>query len=156
MKTFDITTQYFRFENDFVNNLRCIPMIVRYKLDASRIKLQLADWAKLNLDEKAQLADLTCHTAHEIEAYRHYVNALVWKYTGQYPSVLKQISDSWNETQEIPQEVTQKANEYACPQLTTEQWENLETLQRFALVKLGRSGHEGRNFPMAYSEFGLM
>jgi len=156
MKTFDITIQYFRFENDFVNNLRCIPMIVRYKLDASRIKLQLADWAKLTINEKAQLANLACHTPKEIEAYGHYVNALVWKYTGQYPPILKQISDSWNETQKIPQEVTQKANEYACPQLTTEQWQKLETLQRFALVKLGRSGHEGRNFPMAFSEFGLM
>lgn len=156
MKTFNITTQYFRFENDFVNNLRCIPMIVRYKLDASRIKLQLADWAKLNFEEKAKLANLPCHYPQEIEAYGHYVNALVWKYTGQYPSVLKQIADSWNETHEIPHEVREKASEYACPQLTTEQWKNLETLQRFALVKLGRSGHEGKNFPVAFSEFGLM
>ncbi|MCF0051859.1 nitrate reductase associated protein [Dyadobacter sp. LJ53] len=156
MTILDIRTQYFQFENDFVNNLRCIPMIVRYKLDSCRIKLQLADWAKLSFEEKEQLADLPCQFPDEIEAYGRYVNALVWKYTGQYPSVLKQIADSWNETQEIPAEVKEKASEFACPQLTTEQWRNLETLQRFALVKLGRSGHEGSNFPIAFSEFGLM
>ena len=156
MKILDIRTQYFHFENDFVNNLRCIPMIVRYKLDSCRIKLQLSDWIKLTLEEKAQLADMPRHFPIEIQAYGHYVNALVWKYTGQYPSVLKQIADSWNEMHEIPAEVQEKASEFACPKLTTEQWKNLETLQRFALVKLGRSGHEGRNFPVAFSEFGLM
>jgi len=35
------------------------------------------------------------------------------------------------------------------------QWRNLYLLQRFALLKLCRPGHENRNFPIAMKEFGL-
>ena len=34
MKPQAVDTVYFAFENDFVDTFRCIPMIVRYKLDA--------------------------------------------------------------------------------------------------------------------------
>jgi hypothetical protein len=40
--------------------------------------------------------------------------------------------------------------------ISTEQWTGLTTLQRFALLKLCREGHENRNFPIALKEFGLM
>jgi len=35
---------FFDFEADFVLSLRCIPMIVRYKLDTYGVKLKLAHW----------------------------------------------------------------------------------------------------------------
>ena len=39
--------QYFLFEEDFIEkNVRCIPMIVRYKLDTVGIKLQLSQWSR--------------------------------------------------------------------------------------------------------------
>ena len=147
-----IETRFFAFESDFVDSLRCIPMIVRYKLDTCRVKLQLSDWAKFNYQEKDALADLPCHLAEEVEAYAEYVNGLVWKYTSTVPSLLKNLDPAWVY---VPAEVREKAQEWNCPVINASQWMQLDVLERFALVKLSRSGHEGRNFPRALAEFGL-
>lgn len=149
-----IETRFFAFESDFVDSLRCIPMIVRYKLDTCMVKLQLADWAKFNYLEKDQLADLPCHSEEEVEAYAGYVNGLVWKYTSTVPSLLKNLDPVWVHTQ-VPAEVREKVHEWNCPVISASQWMQLDVLERFALVKLSRSGHEGRNFPRALAEFGL-
>lgn len=149
-----IETRFFAFESDFVGSLRCIPMIVRYKLDTCRIKLQLADWAKFNYREKDELAALPCHSAEEIDAYAQLVNGLVWKYTRSVPGLLKNLDPAWTHLQ-VPAEVSEKAREWECPAISTRQWMKLDILERFALVKLSRSGHEGRNFPRALAEFGL-
>lgn len=149
-----IETRFFAFESDFVDSLRCIPMIVRFKLDTCRVKLQLSDWAKFNYEEKDQLADLPCHKASEISRYARFVYALVWKYTNTVPGTLKNHEPVWIYEQ-VPQEVNDKAHEWHCPGISEAQWNQLEMLERFALVKLSRSGHEGRNFPRAFAEFGL-
>jgi hypothetical protein len=40
--------------------------------------------------------------------------------------------------------------------LHTQQWSQLTPLQRFALMKLSRKGHENKNFYPALQEFGLV
>ena len=50
---------YFNFEEDFVeNNVRCIPMIVRFKLDACGIKLKLSEWSKMVIEERKKYLSL--------------------------------------------------------------------------------------------------
>lgn len=149
-----IETRFFAFESDFVDNLRCIPMIVRYKLDTCRVKLQLTHWCKFNYEEKDQLASLPCHKPDEIEAYASFVNGLVWQYAGTVPGLLNHLDPAWIYAQ-IPAEVHERAREWDCPVISPSQWMRLDILERFALVKLSRSGHEGRNFPRALAEFGL-
>lgn len=148
-----IETRFFNFENDFVGSLKCIPMIVRFKLDTCRIKLQLADWVKLSFQEKDDLARLACHFPYEVALYSNYVNQLVIKYTGALPSMLSKLDDQWSIAEKVPQEVTAKAVEWECPEIPLTDWQNLDLLERFALVKLSRSGHEGKNFPYAFREF---
>lgn len=46
MKPVAIAPVFFAFESDFVDSLRCIPMVVRYKLDTCGIKLKLPEWVK--------------------------------------------------------------------------------------------------------------
>ena len=148
-----IETRFFDFESDFVGSLKCIPMIVRYKLDACRVKLKLADWAKFNYSEKDELANMSCYLPEEIEGYAEYVNGLAWKYTGTFPSVLTDLCDTLTRPGTVPDEVIQKAAEWECEKISDYQWNSLDILERFALVKLSRSGHEGRNFPVALREF---
>jgi hypothetical protein len=155
MKIETVTPFFFAFENDFVASLRCIPMIVRYKLDSCGIKLKLPEWVKISVEEKTQLAYLPCYLESEIDQYGAYVNQLVWKYTNHEASTLPAVDDSWNNLNELPEEVLEKAVEWNCPAFTLKHWIELNTLQRFALVKLSRSGHEGRNFPRAMEEFGI-
>ena len=71
-------TQYFKFEEDFVeDNVRCIPMIVRFKLDACGIKLKLAEWCKFSAEQRTLLADLPCEKTIEVASYRQYLQQLI-------------------------------------------------------------------------------
>jgi hypothetical protein len=40
--------QIFEFELDFVRTLRCVPMIVRFKLDTCGVKLSLTHWNRFD------------------------------------------------------------------------------------------------------------
>ncbi|GAB3252160.1 nitrate reductase associated protein [Larkinella harenae] len=155
MKAHALTPVYFHFENDFVDSLRCIPMIVRYKLDTCGIKLKLPQWVKFSVAEKRELAALPCFTSAEIAAYRLRVGQLVETYFQLAASELPTVDASWENLREVPDEVQQKALEWKCAPIFLSDWLNLDMLQRFALVKLSRSGHEGRNFPRALREFGI-
>lgn len=156
MKIHAVDTVYFAFENDFVDSLRCIPMIVRYKLDTSGIKLKLPEWVKLIVDEKRELAEKPCFTPFEIAQYRQYLIELVAGRCQKTVSELPPVDASWDDLGAVPAEVQQKAEEWQCAPLSLRQWIQLDVLQRFALVKLSRSGHEGRNFPRALQEFGVL
>lgn len=45
---------FFKFEADFVDTLRCVPMIVRFKLDTVGIKLSLRAWSRFALAKLAR------------------------------------------------------------------------------------------------------
>ena len=151
-----VATFFFGFESDFVNTLKCVPMIVRYKLDSCGVKLKLHEWAKFSLADKELLATLPCFQADEIQRYENFVRKLVKNYFGYEASTLTFIDDNWNNISQVPKEIHQKSKEWECPAVSLKDWINLNTLQRFALVKLSRSGHEGKNFPVALREFGVI
>ncbi|MFT3682076.1 MAG: nitrate reductase associated protein [Ferruginibacter sp.] len=149
--------EYFEFEEEFMEQgIRCIPMIVRFKLDKAGIKLKLHEWAKFSGDEKLRLALLECNEEDERKNYYHYVASLVQYYTNKPATGLAiEENPAWNNRIIVPAELLHKAMEFDRA-ITSGQWEALTTLQRFALIKLCRSGHENRNFPIALKEFGLV
>lgn len=151
-----VDTFFFGFESDFVSTLKCVPMIVRYKLDSCGVKLKLHEWAKFSLTDKESLATLPCFDADEIQQYRNYVLQLVKSYFAYEASLLGFVDDNWNNISKVPDEIQHKAAEWECPSLSLNSWIKLTVLQRFALVKLSRSGHEGKNFPVALREFGVI
>lgn len=148
--------QFFEFETDFVDSLRCIPMQARYNLDTCGIKLKLADWSHLTQDERQALVESPCTTDQEIETYRQNLQNLIHERTGSYPSELPiESHPAWMDVNNIPESVQEEATEYNV-QIAQEQWAALSTLERFALIKLSRSGHENKNFPKALEEFKLI
>ncbi|GAB4045737.1 nitrate reductase associated protein [Spirosoma litoris] len=153
MKPVAIDPIFFAFESDFVESLRCIPMVVRYKLDTCGIKLKLPEWVKLTVADKARLAEQPCYTPTEIDQYRLDLIDLVRLRCQHHVSELGPVDATWEYLGEVPNEVQQKALEWECRPLTVQEWLQLDGLQRFALVKLSRSGHEGANFPRAIREF---
>lgn len=148
---------YFRFEEDFVEeNVRCIPMIVRFKLDACGIKLKLAEWSRFDTCERRQLSELPCSTREEIKQYKNFLRQLILKRTGLEATYLEiEESPAWADTERIFPVLQQQANRFGW-EISIEQWKNLFSLQRFALLKLCRPGHENKNFPKAMKEFGLV
>lgn len=146
---------FFAFEADFVESLRCIPMQVRLKLDTCGIKLKLAQWHQLTQDDRQQLVDLPCHTPTEIATYRTTLQQMVLDRTGAIATDLPiDPAPPWQATT-IPDSVQTKAAEVATT-LTPAQWASLTAVQRFALIKLSRSGHENHNFLPALQEFHLV
>ncbi|MGF2410984.1 MAG: nitrate reductase associated protein [Ferruginibacter sp.] len=149
--------EYFDFEEDFVEeNMRCIPIIVRFKMDAAGIKLKLTEWSKFKRDERIQLAVLPASTSEEAKLYNNYLSQLIEKYTNNKATELTiNTNPDWGNLQSIPGMLAEKAKEFNL-EITKEKWSSLTNLQRFALLKLCRPGHENKNFPKAIKEFGLI
>ncbi|NJP11972.1 MAG: nitrate reductase maturation protein NarM [Leptolyngbyaceae cyanobacterium RU_5_1] len=147
--------QFFEFESDFVESLRCIPMQMRLKLDTCGIKLKLPEWNQLSQEERLRLVEVRCETETEIQSYRSTLHCLVLAQTGTPPSELPIDPEPlWLNTSTIPDSVLEKAAEFGVA-IALPQWAALTPLQRFALIKLSRSSHENRNFLPALKEFKL-
>ena len=154
----DITgIEYFNFEEDFIEkNIRCIPMIVRFKMDKAGIKLKLAEWSRFSVDERIELAKKTCSNEEEAKQYNDYLAGLIKKYTGKKATDLAiDLHPGWADLDEVPALLRDKLKEFGWS-IPIEQWEDLTNLQRFALLKLCKQGHESKNFPKAIKEFGLV
>jgi hypothetical protein len=147
---------FFEFEADFVDSLRCIPMQVRCKLDTCGVKLKLSDWNQMTLAQREALVELPCSTETEIQAYRDYLQNLIVQRTGTPASELPiEPHPAWLDASTVPANVREKAVEFGV-NLESQQWADLTPLQRFALIKLSRPGHESKNFPKALTEFHLL
>jgi hypothetical protein len=147
---------FFKFESDFVEALRCIPMQVRLKLDTCGIKLKLQDWNHFTQAERQTLVELPCLTSAEIIAYREQLNQLLIEHTGKSGTDLPvDENPSWLDAATIPESVTAKAEEFDLT-ITSAQWSALQPIERFALIKLSRSSHENKNFLPAVKEFHLV
>lgn len=151
-----VTENYFEFEADFVeDNVRCIPMIVRFKLDACGIKLKLKEWSKMETHERENLALLPCQTTEEIASYKKYLLEVIHDHTGEAGTEIPVMTNPpWTMTDEIPYPVQEKLKEFDWA-ISIMQWLRLSELQRFTLLKLSYPGHENRNFPKAMKEFNL-
>jgi hypothetical protein len=149
--------EYFDFEEDFVeDNVRCIPMVVRFKMDAAGVKLKLSEWSKFKTHERVQLALMPIANTSEVYLYRQFLISLIIGYTGNpATSMATEPEPAWSNRQQIPKMLIEKAMEHQLI-LSIAQWAQLTDIQRFALLKLCRPGHENKNFPKAVQEFGLM
>jgi hypothetical protein len=149
--------EYFMFEEDFMeNNIRCIPMIIRFKMDKAGIKLKLSEWNRLSIEEKILLAKLKCNSGEEIERYNKYLKGLIKERTGREATILEVDQNPlWENVSSLPEKLNEILAEFDW-QLSIEQWKDLTCLQRFALLKLCRPGHENKNFPKAMKEFKLL
>lgn len=145
---------YFKFEKDFAGaNVRCIPMIVRFKLDACGIKLKLAEWNRMTPEEREHFATAACQTPEDAIRYKEDLRQLIYKRTGNSVTEISiERNPAWSRTDEIPYSIREKLAGSAWS-LSLQQWQEFTDLQRFALVKLSYPGHENKNFPKAMAEF---
>jgi hypothetical protein len=110
----------------------------------------------MSIDERRLLSEMACSTMKEIVQYRHYLQQLVIRRAGiaaTYQPV--EPNPAWANTNELPAVLTEKLAAFNwCVSL--QQWQRLSNLQRFVLLKLCKPGHENKNFPKAFKEFGLV
>jgi hypothetical protein len=147
-------SQLFEFEADFVDTLRCIPMVVRFKLDLCGIKLSLKAWSRFDLPTREQLVYMPTNGPGEVANYRRILCHAI-EDTGEKTVPVVVSQPSLLDQHSMPDPVTQKVWELDIDLDGFSQWKNLNSLQKFALVKLTRGGHENDNFLPALREFGL-
>jgi len=148
--------EYFLFEEDFVGkNVRCIPMIVRFKMDKAGIKLKLTEWNKIPVDERVSLAKKPCSNDEEAREYNSYLSGLIQNYTGNQATAMDiDKHPAWADLSKVPIALSEKLKSFGY-YLSIQEWNKLTNLQRFALLKLCRGSHENKNFPKAIKEFKL-
>lgn len=142
----------FKFEDEFGDGLRCVPMAVRMKLDLTGVKLDLRAWVKFTEEERRELLALPAETRESRIVFRDRARALAWARTDETPKDLAVPAKFPWEESAPPLEVVEKAKGENVP---LDKWPSLTPLQRFALVKLSRPSHENKNFLPACREFGL-
>jgi len=65
-------------------DLALIPRVVRDKLDRAAVKIHLAEWQALALEERRELYELPCTRPEEIAQFRNRLDVLVWQRCGQH------------------------------------------------------------------------
>jgi hypothetical protein len=148
-------SHFFEFEADFVDSLRCIPMLVRFKLDQCGIKLSLRAWSQFDLATRELLTYMPTDEASQVAEYRQVLSQAIEEIGEKVVPVAVDLQAPWMDPRSMPDAVTQKVWELAVDLDGFSQWKNLNVLQRFALTKLTRGGHENENFLPALREFGL-
>ncbi|MBI1361276.1 MAG: hypothetical protein GC155_13445 [Alphaproteobacteria bacterium] len=148
--------QIFEFEADFAADLRCIPMIVRLKLDRCGIKLSLRQWSRFTSADRAGLMTMRCDTDPETARFRNAVVRLINERSGDSVKCLPvEANPPWTRIDFVPCRIVQHAANIGIEPPSLAAWSSLSPLQRFALLKLTRDNHDNENFLPAMSEFGL-
>jgi hypothetical protein len=144
---------FFQFETDFVDSLRCIPMQVRYRLDTCGVKLKLHQWNLFTLVDRAHLVDFDPQTNLEIGQYRDFLVQLISERSGEAATLLSIAPQQpWLNETVIPTVLAEKISATNI-NFSLLQWQKLTALQRFALIKLSGASHEQNNFLPALKEF---
>jgi hypothetical protein len=147
---------FFGFESDFVDSMRCIPMAARLRLDRTGVKLKLNEWSKFDPELRMALAQGQCSSPAERAQWKSNLVEMVKRLCGAAPSLLPDaIDEVWEDAGKVSEQVREQARALGLA-VAEEAWRTLSPLQRFALVKLSRPGHENRNFRPAMEEFGLV
>ncbi|MFN7899815.1 MAG: nitrate reductase associated protein [Synechococcaceae cyanobacterium] len=145
----------FRFEADFATDLRCIPMAVRRKLDLVGVKLGLPHWLRFSAAERQRLLawpDDAAGLGQLGDWLRQRTAAMP---EGQAKALEPARQEPWQRADLCPEILLEACRELGL-RLAPNGWSRLGELERFALVKLSRPGHEHRNLPHALAEFGLI
>ena len=143
----------FKFEDEVHQNLGCVPMAVRRKLDRIGLKLGLEQWRQLSQGERLAVCHLPVDSAEEQDAARVFIREAVQERSGE---VVK----------ELPAQLRSAATPPGSPPPTLiihartagialgqAEWECLDEDERYALIKLGGSELPSHNLVAALHEF---
>ena len=141
----------FAFEQDFIGNWRCIPLCVRRKLDLCGVKLKLNHWLLLSKDQRQTLVDWP-DGADALRQLRQHLRDCTRTMADGMAKDLPPVSSApWQQVEVLPDAVQEAATARGVL-LSLEQWARLSELDRFALCKLARPGHDHHNLDAAFSE----
>ncbi len=145
------SNRYFYFEDDFIRDLRCIPLCVRRKLDLIGIKLKLTHWQEFNLTEKSKIVNWPDSRKELLNLKEFLKDKTSNSKYGEAKEIKESINEPWQNNTKVPYKVLKAAQKRGI-NISDEKWKNLSELDRFAFCKLIRPSHEHNNLDKAFDE----
>lgn len=147
----DQSRHCYAFEQDFIGSWRCIPLCVRRKLDLAGVKLKLSHWLAMSQEQRQALVDWN-DGAQELTRMRDHLRVCT---AAMADGVVKDLppctQEPWQQSDALPESLLEVARTRQV-QLSLHHWRDLCELDRFALCKLARPGHDHHNLDAAFNE----
>ncbi|MFZ0889125.1 MAG: nitrate reductase associated protein [Candidatus Binataceae bacterium] len=143
----------FKFETAIDETVSLVPIAVRRKLDRVGIKIGLDQWRALGLGERLAICHLPTQRQDECDALSLFIREAVKRTSGAEPKI---IDESERMTAEPPATPPPQLVERARTEgftLDASAWSDLDSDQRYALMKLGGGKKLSHDFPAALREF---
>jgi hypothetical protein len=147
----------FDFEVVSSENLTYIPMSVRFNLDRFGLRISLAQWQLLPLEDRKLLARFPVEEDVEIEPnFDHALFEMLRTHANVEPEwFTPDEAPAWRSSEAVPDGVVRQAHLAQLAVPTPEQWAHLAPFRRYVLAKLSRKPEGNHDFVPAMREFGL-
>jgi hypothetical protein len=146
----------FNFEVESSENFTYIPMSVRFNLDRFGLRITLAQWQLLPLEDRKLLARFPVEEDTEIEPnFDHALFEMLRTHANVEPEwFTPEEAPAWRSTDSVPDSVAHQAQQAGLATPSVARWAELEPFQRYVLAKLSRKSEINHDFVPAMKEFG--
>jgi len=146
----------FNFEIESSENFTYIPMSVRFNLDRFGLRISLAQWQLLPLEDRKLLARFPVEEDVEIEPnFDHALFEMLRTHANVEPEwFTPDDAPAWRRTDSVPDGVAKQAQLAGLVAPAVAQWAELAPFKRYVLAKLSRKQEVNHDFVPAMKEFG--
>jgi hypothetical protein len=147
----------FRFEIESTEDLRFIPLAVRFNLDRFGQRISLDQWQRLPYADRVLLARFPVENEADIEPnFDLAVREMLQTHANDEPETFAPDTDPiWVHTDAVPESVIRQSSLCGIGAPSLDRWSELSAFQRYALAKLSRKNDVNHDFVPAMREFGL-
>ena len=147
----------FNFEVESSENLKFIPMVVRFNLDRFGLRISLEQWQMLPHEDRALLARFPVEEDTQIEPnFDHALFEMMRTHANVEPEwFTPEDNPAWRDIAVVPETIVHQASLASISPPGAEQWARLDPFQRYVLAKLARKSASNHDFLPAMREFGL-
>lgn len=147
----------FDFEVVSSEDLKFMPMSVRFNLDRFGLRISLAQWQMLPHADRVLLARFPVEDDKAIEPnFDHALFEMMRTHANVEPEwFTPDAQPAWKDVSAVPEGVHNQCRIAGLPPLTADQWARLEPFKRYILTKLSRKPEGNHDFVPAMREFGF-
>jgi hypothetical protein len=142
----------FGFEQSFADDLRFMPLSIRYRLDLAGLKLKLEDWLRIPMGSRERLLRMPVGGEKEVASFREEMLGIAATNGCRVPADVMPLGrEAWEGKGGIPDKVREACGRIGA-EAVREEWERLPDFRRYALYKLACSEREPGAFAAAHRE----
>ncbi|WDD95261.1 nitrate reductase maturation protein NarM [Burkholderia sp. FERM BP-3421] len=151
------TPLLFNFEVESSEDFTYIPMIVRFNLDRFGLRISLAQWQMLPLEDRKLLARFPADEDAAIEPnFDHALFEMLRTHADVEPDWFQpDAHPAWRGVDAVPAALVEQSALAGLAAPSCDAWARLAPFQRYVLAKLSRKPRLNHDFIPAMREFGL-